>query len=317
VSDLHVIFGTGPAGTRIAAALAAKGLRVRAVNRSGMRPEFMPADVEVVAVTDASDPAQATTAAEGASVVYQALNPPYQRWAELFPPLQRSVIAAAQAAGARYVSLENLYGLGLVRGPITELSPMLPNSRKGTVRAAMAEELRAVRARGDLEVAIGRSSDYYGPGVINSAMGAMIFEPLVAGKKVSLVGSADVLHSYAFIDDVGRALATLGTSDAAFGRVWNLPHAPALTGRETLAPAFAAAGLPEKVGSIGPVKMRVGAIFMPVARESVEMLYEFTEPFVVDSSRFEREFGWSATPIDEGMTATVEWFRAKASAVQE
>ena len=140
----------------------------------------------------------------------------------------------------------------------------------------------------------------------------MSFEPLLAGKKVSLVGSADVLHSYAYIADVGRALAVLGTSDAAFGRVWNLPHALAKTGRATIAPAFVAAGKPEKVGAIGPTAMRIGAPFMPVARESLEMLYEFTEPFVVDSSAIEREFGLCATPLDEGMRATVEWFQARA-----
>jgi len=209
------------------------------------------------------------------------------------------------------VSLENLYGLGLVDGPMTEATPLRPNSTKGATRAAMAEELRALSESGELEIATGRAADYYGPGVVNSAMGAMIFEPLIAGKKVSLVGSADVLHSYAYIEDVGRTLAVLGTSDSAFGRVWNLPHAPALTGRATIAPAFAAARKPEKVGDIGPVTMRIGALFMPVARESLEMLYEFTEPFVVDSSAIEREFGLRATPLDEGMRATVEWFRQR------
>jgi nucleoside-diphosphate-sugar epimerase len=311
MSDLHVVFGTGPAGTRTAAALVEAGCRVRAVNRTGKRGEFMPDDVEVVAVVDASDAQQSVKAAEGASVVYQCLNPPYHQWPELFPGLQRGVVAAARAAGARYVSLENLYALGRVTGPMTEQTPLRPCSRKGEVRAAMAEELLALSERGELEVATGRAADYYGPGVTDSAMGSMAFEPLLAGKKVSLVGSAHVLHSYAYIEDVGRALAALGTHDSAFGRVWNLPHAPALTGRESLAPAFAAAGKPEKVGAIGPLTMRIGALFMPVAKESLEMLYEFTEPFVVDSSAIEREFGLGATPMVEGMARTVEWYRSR------
>jgi nucleoside-diphosphate-sugar epimerase len=312
MSDLHVVFGTGPAGTRTAAALVEAGYRVRSVNRSGGRPEFMPADVEVVAVADASDAALATKAAEGASVVYQCLNPPYHQWPELFPGLQRGVVAAARAAGARLVSLENLYALGRVTAPMTEQTPLRPCSKKGEVRAAMAEELRVLGERGELEVATGRAADYYGPGVTDSAMGSMAFEPLVAGKKVSLVGSADTPHSYAYIEDVGRALATLGTSDSAFGKVWNLPHAPALTSRGSLAPAFAAAGLPEKVGAIGPLMMRIGALFMPVARESLEMMYEFTEPFVVDSSAIEREFGLKPTPMAEGMARTVAWFQERA-----
>jgi len=311
MSDLHVVFGTGPAGTRTAAALVEAGYRVRAVNRSGNRGQFLPDDVEVVAVADASDADTATKAAEGASVVYQCLNPPYHQWPKLFPPLQRGVVSAARRVGARYVSQENLYGLGRVTGPMTEQTPMHPCSRKGEVRAAMAEELRVLSERGELEIATGRAADYYGPGVTDSALGTMAFEPLIAGKKVSLVGSADTVHSYAYIEDVGRGLAKLGTSDAAFGRVWNLPHAPALTGRDSLSPAFAAAGLPEKVGVLSPFTVRFGALFMPVARESVEMLYEFTEPFVVDSSAIEREFGLSATPIAEGMARTVAWFRQR------
>jgi len=54
MSDLHVVFGTGPAGTRTAAALVEAGLRVRAVNRSSARSEFLPGDVEAVAVADAA-----------------------------------------------------------------------------------------------------------------------------------------------------------------------------------------------------------------------------------------------------------------------
>lgn len=311
MSDLHVVFGTGPAGTRTAAALVEAGYRVRAVNRSGAHGEFMPADVEVMAIPDASDAAAAARAAEGASVVYQCLNPPYHQWPELFPPLQRGVISAAQRVGARYVSLENLYGVGRVTEPITEYTPMSPCSRKGAVRAEMAQELRALSDRGELEVATGRAADYYGPGVVDSALGSMAFEPLVAGKRVSLVGSAYTLHSYAYIEDVGLGLAKLGTTDAAFGRVWNLPHAPALEGRATLAPAFAAAGMRVRVGELGPLTMRIGALFMPVARESLEMLYEFTEPFVVDSSAIERELGVTATPLAEGMARTVAWYQGR------
>ena len=44
-------------------------------------------------------------------------------------------------------------------------------------------------------------------------------------------------------------------------------------------------------------------------REVAEMLYEFEEPFIVDHSRFERTFGNHATPLQEAIHTTVEWFR--------
>jgi len=127
-----------------------------------------------------------------------------------------------------------------------------------------------------------------------------------------MVGAVDVVHSIAYIEDIGAGLATLGTHDEAFGRVWNLPHAPAQTLRASLAPAFAAAGKPEKIGVMSPLTLRIGGLFIPDAREVVEMLYEFSDPFVVDSSAIRAAFGIEPTPIAEGMKRTVEWAQRQA-----
>ena len=51
-------------------------------------------------------------------------------------------------------------------------------------------------------------------------------------------------------------------------------------------------------------------LFNPAVREIKEVLFEFEEPFVVDSSAFESAFGGHATPLDEAIPATVAWFRA-------
>jgi len=61
---------------------------------------------------------------------------------------------------------------------------------------------------------------------------------------------------------------------------------------------------------MGKTMMRIGGLFIPGARETVEMMYEFEKPFVVDSSQFERTFGMKATPIAEAVRATVDWYRA-------
>jgi nucleoside-diphosphate-sugar epimerase len=56
--ELHVIFGTGPVGCWTTRVLCSQGRAVRAVNRSRVRPDMMPADVEM-AKADVADPAQA------------------------------------------------------------------------------------------------------------------------------------------------------------------------------------------------------------------------------------------------------------------
>lgn len=305
-----VIFGTGPVGRWTARALVDRGLAVRAVNRSGARPDLVPESVEIVAA-DASDPDQARAAAEGAAAVIQALNPPYDRWHELFPGLQASVLAAAEAAGARYVSIENLYMYD-PSGPIREDTPIAPKSRKGTLRQRMADELMAAHAEGRVQATALRASDYYGPGVTDSAWGERVFAPLVEGKAAQATGALDVPHSVAFIQDVGRAAAELATRDAALGRTWIAPHAPARTAREMIAIAAEVAGVEPKVRAMGTLMMRIGGLFIPEARASVEMMYQFMRPFEVDASRIEREFGLTATPLAEGLARTVAWYRQRA-----
>jgi hypothetical protein len=157
----HVIFGTGAIGLATLDALRRRGETVRLVNRSGTAP--VPDDIEVLG-GDASDPAFTTAAAQGAQVVYQTLNPPYPKWVELFPALQASVLAAAQATGARLVSMENVYMYGRPNGqPLTETRPYSADTKKGTLRARMARELQAAHQAGRVQVAIGRASDYFGP----------------------------------------------------------------------------------------------------------------------------------------------------------
>jgi dTDP-D-glucose 4,6-dehydratase len=40
-----------------------------------------------------------------------------------------------------------------------------------------------------------------------------------------------------------------------------------------------------------------------------EQLYQSDRPWVIDSTKFERAFGWAATPLQDAVAATVAWFR--------
>jgi nucleoside-diphosphate-sugar epimerase len=304
---LHVILGTGPVGCWTARALADRGVAVRAVNRSGRRPELMPEAVEVVAA-DATDHDAIVSVAAGAAVVYQALNPEYHRWHDLFPGLQAGALAAARATGARYVSIENLYMYDS-SATITEDSRMAPSSRKGALRQRMAQEVADAHAAGEVQAAQLRSSDYFGPGVRDSAMGEMVFGRLLAGKSAQLAGSAQLPHSFAYVPDVGRAAAALGLDPATAGRVWLAPHGPAITQGEMVTRAAALLGVKPRTSVASPAMMRLIGLFSPGARETVEMMYEFTAPFVVDSHRITAELGLQPTALDDALADTVAWYR--------
>ena len=307
MTELHVIFGTGAVGCWTARALREMDIPVRAVNRSGKRPDLMSADVEIFAA-DVSDHAQAIEAAKGATVIYQALNPEYHQWHEYFPGLQAGALAAAKAVGARYVSIENLYMYDSSQ-PMTEDSPIRPKSKKGELRAKMADDVISAHQRGEIQATALRSSDYYGPGVIGSAMGEMVFANLVAGKKAQVGGSASKPHSWAYIEDVGKAAAILGTREEALGKVWIAPHAPAVTQGDVVEMASEILAIEPQIAVISPFMMQLAGLFIPGARATVEMMYEFTEPFVVDSSKFEKTFGMKATPMEDAIRETVHWYK--------
>ena len=311
-TELHVILGTGPVGCWTARALCDQGRAVRAVNRSGVRPGLMPDEVEI-AKADIADASQAAMVASGASVVYQALNPPYHRWPELFPALQVAALSAAKSSDATYVSIENLYMYDASK-QMNEDSLFAPVSEKGALRQKMAEEAMAAHARGEVRVAALRSSDYYGPGVVSSALGERVFGNLVDGKKAQVIGSTKMPHSFSYIEDVGLAAAALGTDNDALGQVWIAPHAAARTQGQMVEEACRVLGVEPRMSAMSPLMMRVAGLFIPVARAGVEMMYEFTAPFVVDSSRIEREFGLSATPIPVAVERTLAWYRAHPSA---
>ena len=131
--ELHVVFGTGPVGLAVMDELVAKGVRVRMVNRSGKAK--IPQGVDIRGV-DATDPARTREVCNGASVVYSCLNAPYNKWPEMFPPLQDGVLEGAAFAGAKLVAIENLYLYGRVSGkPMTEDLPYAATARKGRTRA--------------------------------------------------------------------------------------------------------------------------------------------------------------------------------------
>jgi nucleoside-diphosphate-sugar epimerase len=311
--ELQVVFGTGAVGMAVMDELIRRGLRrVRMVNRSGRAR--VPEGVEVVG-GDATDEAFAREASAGASVVYFALNPPYDKWPELFPLLQAGVLEGAASAGAKLVAMENLYMYGPTAGrPLTEDLPYATNTRKGRVRARMSQELMEAHRSGKVRVAIGRASDFFGPRVLSSAAGEQVFGRAVQGKSAQVAGDPDQPHTYSYVPDIGRGLVILGEREEALGRAWHLPSPETLTTRQFVEMIFEEVGKPARVQAAPKILLRAMGLFNPALREIIEMLYEFEEPFVVDDSRFEREFGEQATPLREAIQGTLRWYREERPA---
>ncbi len=311
----HVVFGTGAIGLALAEALQRRGeTGIRLVNRSGNAP--VTDDVEVVG-GDASDPAFAVEAAAGTRVVYQVLNPPYDQWPQRFPALQAGVLAAAEAARARLVSMENVYLYGRPAGrPLTEDRAHHAHTRKGKLRAQMSHELLAAHDAGRVAVAIGRASDYFGPrGGAQSNLGDRVFPAALAGRTATVLGDPDQPHTYSYIPDIGEGLAVLGEHPDATGEVWHLPNDPdTRTTRQLVDIAYQHAGRSRsKLRALPPLVLRALGLVNPTVRELLEMQYQFDEPFVVDSTKIATALGAKATPVDDAVADTLDVYRHEAA----
>ena len=227
--ELHVVFGAGQVGPLIARELVRRGRTVRVVRRSSATG----VDGVTVVRGDALDEAFCAEVTRGARAIYNCLNPTYSAkvWAEQLPAIATNLVAAASRNAARLVVLDNLYMLGAPGGrSLDETSPLAPISRKGDVRARVAEELLRAHRRGDAQVVMARASDFYGPGAVGSQFESHFWRRLLAGKSVQLLMNPDTPHTYHHVADVAAGLAQLGAApDDVFGGVWMLPCAPAVT----------------------------------------------------------------------------------------
>jgi len=301
-------------GSALVERLAEMGLSVRAVSLH--RPVTLFDGVEWIAA-DVSDPEAAVRAASDASLIYQCLNAPYTQWPELFPPLQRGVLAAAERTGALLVSLENVYGYGPTGGaPMTESLPLAATTVKGRTRATMTRQLVDAAESGRVRIAIGRAADFFGAGVTESTLGERVFAKALAGKRVDFLGNPDLTHTYSYVPDIAAGLAILGTDDRAIDQVWHLPGPETGTTRGVLDVLAGEVGHPVGIRSMPKLLTSALGLINPMMRGLAEMSYQFDEPFVLDTTKFTSTFGDTGTPMAKAVANTVDWYRNRPGAAR-
>jgi nucleoside-diphosphate-sugar epimerase len=142
-----------------------------------------------------------------------------------------------------------------------------------------------------------------------TAVTSYAIRPALAGKAVNLLGRTDQPHTFSYIADFGKLLATLGTREDTLGQIWFTPSPAPVTQVELVKIMEETLGQKVKYMAAGKMMMSFLGLFIPAMRESVEMLYEWDKPFIMDSSKAEKAFGWKGTPLKDAMQATIEWCR--------
>ncbi len=195
---------------------------------------------------------------------------------------------------------------------LTETRPYAAHTKKGKLRARMARELLAAHAAGDVQVAIDRASDYFGPrGGAQSNLGDRVIPAALAGKTATVMGNPDQPHTYTYIPDIGEGLAVLGEHADAPGEAWHLPNDPhTRTTRQLVDAIYRLAGQPKtKLRGTPVLLLRALGVVNPTVRELIELQYEFQEPFVVDSTKIAAKLDVHATPLDQALADTLASYR--------
>jgi nucleoside-diphosphate-sugar epimerase len=303
------ILGAGGAiGNELVKLLEARKQPFRLVGRN---PVSMPGAAQVVNA-DLSDRDQTIQAVAGSSVVYLLAGLKYDHrvWAELWPRVMTNTIEACKRASAKLIFFDNVYMYGKVAGAMTEDTPFNPCSRKGEIRAKIAASLINEWKAGGLTAMIARAADFYGPNAKTGIPNVMVFEPMSKKQKAMCLVNDSLPHSYTYTPDAAEALVALAASESAWNQTWHMPTTPnPPTGKGFIAHAAEAMGVPAKYRVLSRPMVRIVGWFNPVVGEVYEMLYQNDSPYLFDSSKYARAFGFLGTPYAEGIRATAASYR--------
>jgi nucleoside-diphosphate-sugar epimerase len=300
----------GPIGNELAKILSASKQPFRLVSRNPT-----PVAASEILAADVADREQCIRAVAGSSEVYLLVGLKYDLgvWQKLWPRIMGNVVEACKRAQARLIFFDNVYMYGKVNGSMTEESPYAPCSKKGEIRANIATTLMNEVKAGNLEAMIARSADFYGPKTQNGVPNVLVFEAFAKGSKASWLVRDSVLHSFTFAPDAARGLALLASRESAWNQIWHLPTAAdPPTGKEFIEMSAKEFGIAPKYRVLSRPMLRVAGWFNPLVRESYEMLYQNESPYLFDSSKFAKEFGFAGTPYREGIRIAVGSYKRNA-----
>lgn len=304
-----VIGATGALGYSVTREALAAGHAVRVLARRPSSP-LIPYGAEVLSGS-AESFGDMRRAAEGCEFVFYCLNVPITEWESKHPALLANALSASRAEGARLVFPGNVwvYGRGAAGERLDETREAAPVSRKGRLRARLERML----AESGTRYTVVRLPEFYGPNVTNALMGGPFGEAL-AGRAVNWHGGhLDARVEYVYLPDAAKAVVEAGAAEDADGETFHVPGYAETTPREFWGEVARRAGRGSRVGATHALALKAVGLFNPEAREFADILHLWSDPVLLDGSKYARRFGRvPRTPYEEGIGHTLAWFAAHA-----
>jgi nucleoside-diphosphate-sugar epimerase len=301
---MQTILGSGGAiGTLLAKELSAYTDKIRLVSRNPKKvnenDELFPADI-----TNAE---QLDRAIAGSKVAYVTVGFEYniKAWQTKWPPFIRNVIDSCRQYNTNLVFFDNIYMYDReYLNRLTEKTPIRPTTRKGKVRAEIATMILDEIDRGRINALIARSADFYG--VKNSIMVELVIKNMMKNKRAMWFADARKIHTFTSAEDAARATALLGNTPDAYGQVWHLPtdNSP-LTGKDWIELVARILNKKPSYSVLPSWMVSFTGLFVPLFRELSEMIYQYEQDYVFNSSKFEKRFAFVPQKPEAGVARLI------------
>jgi len=188
------------------------------------------------------------------------------------------------------ISTDEVYG-STMTGSFHEESPLRPNSPYSASKAAADLLVRSYYVTYGLPVLLVRSSNNYGPYQFPEKLIPLFVTNLIEGKKVPLYAKGENVRDWIFVEDNCRAIDRV-LEKGREGEIYNIAGGQEKTNLELTHTILRIFGKGDDF--INYVADRPGHDFR----------------YSIDSSRI-RELGFAAQyTFEEGLSRTVEWYRA-------
>lgn len=308
---MQTILGAGGAiGLPLAKELTKYADKIRLVSRNPQKVN----ETDELYPIDVFDLSQLDKAIAGSEVVYVVIGFEYKLsiWQDIWPRFLQEVINACKKHQAKLVFFDNVYMYDKSAIPfMTEAAPIHAPSKKGAVRQQLHEMIMKEVAKGELTALIARAADFYGPDNKNSGLNMMVVDNLMKGKKAQAFGNINKIHTYTYTPDAGKATALLGNTADAYNQVWHLPTTKEkLTNREWIQLVADELKVEAKIQAVPVWMIKILGLFIPIMKEFPEMLYQYEQDYIFDSTKFEQRFGITATSPKEGVSRLIKSMKA-------
>lgn len=126
-------------------------------------------------------------------------------------------------------------------------------------------------------------------------------------------GGAALLAGVDTGDRIATRLVTLGTDERAAGQVWHLPGPATVTTRAVLDLVADQVNYPVAVRNVPKLALHALGLVSPMMRGLAETTYQFEQPLVLDTAKYESTFDSATTPLATAIADTIAWYRTQAS----